>query len=72
MKCKVLNDFREKNHDNTFYTVGDTYPKDGFKAGAKRVSYLQDIHPEYGVRFLDDAPKEEKVKKSTTKKSDDK
>lgn len=72
MKCKVLNNFREKEHDYTFYAKGETYPKEGFKANKKRVSYLQDIHPDYGVRFLDVAADDEvEPKKTTSKKKSD-
>lgn len=52
MSIKVLETFKEKDHDGTIYSVGDDYPKVGFKSNSKRVSFLQEIHPVYGVRFL--------------------
>lgn len=51
-KYKALNTFKEVDHDGTVYEAGDPYPKEGFKAEKKRVAFLQDLHPEYGVRFL--------------------
>ncbi|CAM4392369.1 hypothetical protein BAMA_15440 [Bacillus manliponensis] len=75
MAYKVLNDFIEKEHDNKFYRKGETYPKEGFKMVAKRVSFLQSIHPEYNVAFLEKsenvtkaAPKEKKTQGSKAEK----
>lgn len=53
MSFIVLNDFMEKYHNNTVYRKGDTYPQDGFEADSKRVEFLQEVHPKYGVPFLD-------------------
>ncbi|NEU29940.1 hypothetical protein GN156_04005 [bacterium LRH843] len=74
MSFKVLNNFREKGHNNTVYSVGDIYPAEGFKADEKRVSFLQEIHPVYCVRFLDSVEEEkapEKPKKAPVKKKSD-
>lgn len=77
MAYKVLNDFIEKEHDNTFYKKGDMYPKEGFKEIARRVKFLQSIHPEYQVAFLEKkgavvkaAPKE-KAKQGSEEESGD-
>lgn len=49
----VLNDFVEKFHKNTVYRKGDSYPHEGFEADSTRVEFLQEVHQEYGVPFLD-------------------
>lgn len=67
MSYKVLSRFREKHHDNTVYEAGDPYPKEGFKADAKRVSFLQKKHSVYGVRFLDEKKSAVQNKKSDAK-----
>lgn len=67
MNYKVLHLFKEKEHGDTIYSIGDPYPKEGFKANDKRVSFLQELNPVYGVRFLDSAEDKPTVKK---KKSD--
>jgi len=51
MFFKVLNDFKDTQHQHT-YKVGDDYPKEGYKAEEKRVAYLQSENPEYRMRFL--------------------
>jgi hypothetical protein len=73
MIFKVLHEFKEKEHENNIYGVGDTYPKEGFNADEKRVSYLQGVHPEYRVRFLDSAPKVKEPKElvEPTKKEEE-
>lgn len=53
MNYKVLNGFMEKKHNNTVYRKGDIYPQDGFKADLERVNFLQEVHPTYGVPFLE-------------------
>jgi len=76
LTIKVLNTFKEKEHKGTIYQIGDTYPKGKFKADPKRVSFLQEEHPVYGVRFLStpeststssDVEDKEPVKKSSAK-----
>lgn len=82
MAYKVLNTFKEKEHDNHIYEEGHIYPAEGYEADEKRVEFLQKKHEEYDVKFLE-TPKAkeskgaskgetEKGKKETTKKSDDK
>lgn len=74
---KVLNTFKEKEHDNTIYEADGFYPAEGYEADEKRVSFLQEVHPEYGIRFLsaavtkEDAPVTEKPKTATKKKKSD-
>lgn len=48
----VLKTFKEKEHNGHIYNEGDIYPIDGQEASLKRVEYLQEINPVYGVRFL--------------------
>lgn len=51
-KYNVLETFIEKEHENTEYKKGKTYPAEGFEADPKRVEFLQATHEEYGVAFL--------------------
>ena len=50
---KVINRFKEKNHDNHIYEVGDVYPAKGKKFIKRRADSLTEIHEEYGVAFLE-------------------
>lgn len=68
MIYKVLNDFIEKNHKNEVYRKGDTYPKDGFKVDSNRIAFLQEVHPSYGVHFLDKPIEPKKVEPVEPKK----
>lgn len=82
MAYKVLNTFKEKEHDNHIYEEGHIYPAEGYKADEKRVEFLQKKHEEYDVKFLEtpkvkdskgESNKEsDKKTKETSKKSDDK
>ena len=72
MAYKVLNTFREKEHDDHVYKKGHTYPAKGFKETKKRVEFLQKKHEEYGVAFLETPEPTEEPKKETSKKSSDK
>lgn len=67
MSYLILNTFIEKHHNNTLYIKGETYPKDGYKADAERVSFLQKKHPEYGVAFLETPKKDEETPKKDKK-----
>lgn len=81
MTYKVLNTFKENEHDGFVYQEGKSYPKEGYKADPKRVEFLQKKHPEYGVAFLEtpekepvtppDEPKTPPKPKRTTKKAAD-
>lgn len=74
-KFKVLNTFREKEHDDHIYEKGQMYPAEGYKATKKRVEFLQKENEEFdGMVFLE-TPKETGKKddeKETGKKSSDK
>ena len=67
MSHKVLNTFKEKEHDNTVYKAGELYPKEGFKSTKKRVEFLQKKHLEYGVAFLADEPEVEALEEAQDK-----
>lgn len=76
MEFKVLNTFREKEHDGHIYEEGQMYPAEGYKATKKRVEYLQKENEEFdGMVFLE-TPKEtddkKDDKKDSGKKSSDK
>ncbi|MED4887767.1 hypothetical protein [Lysinibacillus fusiformis] len=61
---KVINRFKEKNHDGHIYEVGDNYPADGKKLVKTRAEALTEIHKEYDVAFLKAV---EEPKKAITK-----
>ncbi|MEA0563475.1 hypothetical protein [Lysinibacillus irui] len=63
---KVINRFKEKNHDDHIYEVGDNYPADGKKLVKSRAEALTEIHEEYGVAFLKAL---EEPKKAITKQA---
>lgn len=76
MAYKVLNTFREKEHDDHVYQKDDSYPVEGYKATKKRVEFLQKKNEEYdGMVFLE-TPKEKEddkeEKQESGKKSSDK
>lgn len=56
---KVINRFKDINHDNHLYEVGETYPAEGFEANEDRVSFLSKKHPSYGVAFLAEEKEQE-------------
>lgn len=75
---KVINRFKEKNHDDHIYEVGDTYPADGKKLIKTRAETLTKVHDEYNVAFLKavEEPKKVSTKQalkepSTDEKSDE-
>lgn len=63
---KVINRFKEKNHDGHIYEIGDNYPADGKKLVKSRAEALTEFHREYGVAFLKVV---EEPKKATTKQA---
>jgi hypothetical protein len=67
MSYKVLNDFKEKSHDNTVYRKGEDYPKEGFNVDPDRISFLQNIHSAYGISFLE-VPVEAEIENSIDSK----
>lgn len=63
---KVINRFKEKNHDGHIYEVGDNYPANGKKLVKARAETLTEVHEEYGAAFLKAI---EEPKKATTKQA---
>ena len=63
---KVINRFKEKNHDGHMYEVGDNYPANGKKLVKARAEALTEVHKEYGVAFLKAV---EEPKKAPTKQT---
>lgn len=54
IKAKVVNVFKETEHDGHIYSVGDVYPAEGYEADSKRVEFLSQVHPKYKKIFLAD------------------
>jgi len=63
---KVINRFKENNHDGHIYEIGDNYPANGKKLVKARAEALTEVHEEYGVAFLKAV---EEPKKATTKQA---
>lgn len=76
MEYKVLNTFREKDHDSHLYEKGKKYPAKGYKTTKKRVEFLQQENEEFdGMIFLEtpeEAGNKETEKKEAGEKSADK
>ena len=70
---KVINRFKEKNHDGHIYEVGDNYPTNGKKLVKARAEALTEVHEEYGVAFLkaDEEPKKAPTKQASKQPSTD-
>ncbi len=64
---KTVNRFREEEHDNHVYEVGDPYPAEGKKLVKSRAEFLTKVHEEYKISFLEKI--EEPKKPSTTAKN---
>lgn len=52
MRAKVVNQFKELQHEGHIYEQGDIYPADGYEADPERVEFLAQVHPEYKRVFL--------------------
>lgn len=63
---KVINRFKEKNHDDHIYEVNDPYPAEGKKLIKARAEFLTKVHEEYMVAFLEAL---EEPKKATSKQA---
>lgn len=60
MASKVIKQFREINHKNHVYNVGELYPAEGFEANEERVALLSNPHPQLnGAVFLTDVKESE-------------
>lgn len=66
---KVINRFKEKNHDDHIYEVGDPYPADGKKLVKARAEALTKVHDEYNVAFLKAVEEPKKLLQSKYQKS---
>lgn len=69
---KVINRFKEKQHDGHIYEMGDVYPVEGKKLVKARADFLTKTHAEYGVAFLVtiEPPKKEEKEPQKVVKSD--
>lgn len=52
LQAKVVNRFRENEHDERIYQLGDIYPAEGYEANDDRISFLSNIHPKYKKIYL--------------------
>ena len=69
---KVIHQFLDLQDGSYHYKVGDTFPRSGKKATAKRIKELSGtdnkIHRPL-IEAIEETPKEEKPKKRTTRKT---
>ncbi|WP_428909474.1 hypothetical protein [Niallia sp. Krafla_26] len=65
---KVINRFKENQHDDHIYEVGKPYPAEGKKLVKSRAEYLTKVHPKYGVAFLQEIEEKKPAVKSAPKK----
>ena len=71
MAYKVINRFRENNHDGHVYEVGDTYPAEGKRLNKTRAEELTKKHAKYKKAYLvADEKKAEKPEKPSTDKAE--
>ena len=72
---KVIHQFRDLQDGNHHYKVGETFPRNGKKATAKRIKELSGTNNKIKkplIEAVEEAPKEEtpeKPKKRTTRKT---
>ncbi len=60
MANKVIKQFREMNHKNHVYNVGDAYPAEGYEVNEERVALLSNPHPKLnGAVFLSEGKESE-------------
>ncbi|MFS0783556.1 hypothetical protein [Bacillus sp. 1P06AnD] len=59
MRYKVINDFKDKEDNNTFYKKGEEYPKGRQKPTKKRIEELSKKNPEYKVAFIEEVKDKE-------------
>lgn len=59
MQAKVVNRFKESEHEGHVYEPGDTYPAEGFEANSERIAFLAQVHPKYKKIYLADIQEDE-------------
>lgn len=57
---KVVNRFKENNHDGHTYEVGDVYPKEGAEATKARLKELSSTKNKYKKVFIEEVEKKDK------------
>ena len=66
---KVIESFTDLQNNNYVYYVGDTFPRNGVKAGAERVAELSSDKNLQGVPLIEEVV--EKSKRTRKKKSEE-
>ena len=69
---KVIHQFLDLQDGNHHYKVGDTFPRNGKKATAKRIKELSGTDNKIKkplIKAVEEAPEEDKPKKRTTRKT---
>ena len=68
---KVIKSFTDLQDNNYAYSVGDTFPRNGVKAGAERIAELASDKNLQGVPLIEEvAEKPKRVRKKETTNRD--
>ncbi|MGG3841825.1 termination factor Rho [Anoxybacillus kestanbolensis] len=54
MAYKVVRRFKELKHDGHIYNVGDSYPKEGYKATKARLEELSTTKNKYSQIYIEE------------------
>lgn len=65
IQAKVVNKFKEKEHEDHVYHPGDPYPAEGFEATPERVEFLSQVHPVHKKIYLADVVDTDKEENSS-------
>lgn len=52
VEARVVNLFKDIEHDGHVYKPGDVYPAEGYEADPERVDFLSNVHPKLKRIFL--------------------
>jgi hypothetical protein len=63
MLYKVVNDFIDKEDNDTHYLAGEVYPKGDYKPSKKRIGELSKEHPIHKRFFIEEVKEEKKSSK---------
>lgn len=68
IKAKVVNLFKEKEHNDHVYSPGDVYPAEGYEANSERVKFLSQVHQKYKKIYLAEIEVDEENDEGEAKK----
>lgn len=65
MRYRVINEFVDKEDNDTHYKIGDEYPKGNYKPMKKRIEILSKKHSKYNRIFIEEIKEEKKSSKKS-------